>query len=471
MGRDNNTPVANTSNNHGNQQNINSAHTTPAPVPVVANPASLKAPTPVFQEQPVQIPIAKQSQQPQQQQNLLLSQIANPQMNSTQNPAPVVSQTNGPNKMGPQVVKVKLNKKNGGLGLSIVAARGTNQMDTGIYIKSVVPNGAAHDDARLSAGDQLLAVDENSLINVTQERAAELMCKSGPIVTLTVGKEAAYFHDLDALLNKSPLPQQNMLIQQPQQQQMPKPNLAAVSMPLLNKQNPPMPMNGNVNQHQLQPQQQQQQHQFGSMTLPRNHQQNQFNPSQQQQQQRTMSPIQPIHNQDNVTNSYRARSMSQEMLKSTEGPLPAGGQSIPINKQPYRPAINNSNGITSPQQQQQPQQIAHFRSLPNEQMRFGSERPAMHQHHMRQPMQSGSNLAQRQLPNEMGPRYGSERPSSHHFQQAPNFNQFSTSPTKQLNIQPKFRQSSLSEADEINYNQQQQHQQQQQHSQIGRAHV
>jgi len=88
--------------------------------------------------------------------------------------------------------------------LSIVAARGTNQITTGIYIKSVVPNGAAFDDGRLSAGDQLLAVDDASLVNVTQERAAELMCKSGPQVVLTVAKEAAYFHDLDALLNMLP---------------------------------------------------------------------------------------------------------------------------------------------------------------------------------------------------------------------------------------------------------------------------
>jgi len=78
---------------------------------------------------------------------------------------------------GPTVVKLKLSKKNNGLGLSIVAARGVNQINSGIYVKSVVPGGAADDDGRLDAGDQLLAVDEASLINVTQERAAELMCK------------------------------------------------------------------------------------------------------------------------------------------------------------------------------------------------------------------------------------------------------------------------------------------------------
>lgn len=56
---------------------------------------------------------------------------------------------------GPTIVKFKINKKNNGLGLSIVAARGTNQMHQGIYIKSVVPGGASDDDGRLNAGDQL----------------------------------------------------------------------------------------------------------------------------------------------------------------------------------------------------------------------------------------------------------------------------------------------------------------------------
>ena len=111
----------------------------------------------------------------------------------------------------PQVVTVQLQKKSGGLGLSIVAARGTNQPAAGIYVKSVVAGGAAHDDGRLAAGDQLLAVDASSLVGVTQERAAELMCRAGPLVSLTVAKEAAYFHDLDALLNKSPLPHHHML--------------------------------------------------------------------------------------------------------------------------------------------------------------------------------------------------------------------------------------------------------------------
>lgn len=40
----------------------------------------------------------------------------------------------------------------------------------GIYIKSVVPGGAADLDGRLQAGDQLLSVDKQSLIGITQEK-------------------------------------------------------------------------------------------------------------------------------------------------------------------------------------------------------------------------------------------------------------------------------------------------------------
>ena len=82
---------------------------------------------------------------------------------------------------------------------------------TGIYVKSVIPGGVASDDGRLVAGDQLLAVDDHSLVSVTQERATELMCKSGPLTMLTVAKEAAFYHDLnDILLEKSSAPIQTI---------------------------------------------------------------------------------------------------------------------------------------------------------------------------------------------------------------------------------------------------------------------
>uniref|UniRef100_A0AAY4CLK9 Afadin n=1 Tax=Denticeps clupeoides TaxID=299321 RepID=A0AAY4CLK9_9TELE len=101
----------------------------------------------------------------------------------------------------PEVVTVTL-KKHNGMGLSIVAAKGAGQDKLGIYIKSVVKAGAADMDGRLAAGDQLLSVDGRSLVGLSQERAAELMTRTGSVVTLEVAKQGAIYHGLATLLNQ-----------------------------------------------------------------------------------------------------------------------------------------------------------------------------------------------------------------------------------------------------------------------------
>uniref|UniRef100_A0A8D3E199 Afadin n=1 Tax=Scophthalmus maximus TaxID=52904 RepID=A0A8D3E199_SCOMX len=107
----------------------------------------------------------------------------------------------------PEVVTVTL-KKHNGMGLSIVAAKGAGQEKLGIYIKSVVKGGAADVDGRLAAGDQLLSVDGRSLVGLSQERAAELMTRTGSVVTLEVAKQGAIYHGLATLLNQpSPMMQ------------------------------------------------------------------------------------------------------------------------------------------------------------------------------------------------------------------------------------------------------------------------
>ncbi|CRK86937.1 CLUMA_CG000755, isoform E [Clunio marinus] len=102
----------------------------------------------------------------------------------------------------PEVQTIKLHKNTNGMGLSIVAAKGAGQDRLGIYIKSVVAGGAADADGRLQAGDQLLRVDGQSLIGITQERAADYLVRTGPIVTLEVAKQGAIFHGLATLLQQ-----------------------------------------------------------------------------------------------------------------------------------------------------------------------------------------------------------------------------------------------------------------------------
>ncbi|XP_053566893.1 afadin [Bombina bombina] len=117
--------------------------------------------------------------------------------------------TDMPLRKDPEIITVTL-KKQHGMGLSIVAAKGAGQDKLGIYIKSVVKGGAAEVDGRLAAGDQLLSVDGRSLVGLSQERAAELMTRTGSVVTLEVAKQGAIYHGLATLLNQpSPMMQRD----------------------------------------------------------------------------------------------------------------------------------------------------------------------------------------------------------------------------------------------------------------------
>ncbi|XP_078086236.1 afadin isoform X6 [Mustelus asterias] len=112
-----------------------------------------------------------------------------------------------PNRKEPEIITVTLKKQNG-MGLSIVAAKGAGQDKLGIYVKSVVKGGAADLDGRLAAGDQLLSVDGRSLVGLSQERAAELMTRTGSVVTLEIARQGAIYHGLATLLNQpSPMMQ------------------------------------------------------------------------------------------------------------------------------------------------------------------------------------------------------------------------------------------------------------------------
>lgn len=66
----------------------------------------------------------------------------------------------------------------------------------------MVPGGAADADGRLQAGDQLLKVDGQSLIGITQERAADYLVRTGPVVILEVAKQGAIYHGLAMLLQQ-----------------------------------------------------------------------------------------------------------------------------------------------------------------------------------------------------------------------------------------------------------------------------
>ncbi|XP_059503902.1 inaD-like protein isoform X2 [Stegostoma tigrinum] len=86
----------------------------------------------------------------------------------------------------PQCTNITLEKGPDGLGFSIVGGHGSPHGDLPIYVKTVFAKGAATDDSRLKRGDQILAVNGESLEGVTHEQAVAILKRQKGTVTLTV---------------------------------------------------------------------------------------------------------------------------------------------------------------------------------------------------------------------------------------------------------------------------------------------
>uniref|UniRef100_A0A914ED39 Afadin n=1 Tax=Acrobeloides nanus TaxID=290746 RepID=A0A914ED39_9BILA len=91
-----------------------------------------------------------------------------------------------------------------GIGLSIVAAQGVGDKSVGIYVKSVVEGSPAFKDGRLESGDQLLSVNRQSLLDISQEQAAQKIANSGSSVHFEVAKHKAMSNGLQAWLQTTP---------------------------------------------------------------------------------------------------------------------------------------------------------------------------------------------------------------------------------------------------------------------------
>ncbi|XP_040216741.1 inaD-like protein isoform X5 [Rana temporaria] len=81
---------------------------------------------------------------------------------------------------------ILLEKGADGLGFSIVGGYGSPHGDLPIYVKTVFSKGAAAVDGRLKRGDQILAVNDESLEGVTHEEAVAILKRQKGNVTLTV---------------------------------------------------------------------------------------------------------------------------------------------------------------------------------------------------------------------------------------------------------------------------------------------
>uniref|UniRef100_A0A7N5JUJ7 PATJ crumbs cell polarity complex component n=1 Tax=Ailuropoda melanoleuca TaxID=9646 RepID=A0A7N5JUJ7_AILME len=81
---------------------------------------------------------------------------------------------------------ITLEKGSEGLGFSIVGGYGSPHGDLPIYVKTIFTKGAAADDGRLKRGDQILAVNGETLEGVTHEQAVAILKHQTGTVTLTV---------------------------------------------------------------------------------------------------------------------------------------------------------------------------------------------------------------------------------------------------------------------------------------------
>ncbi|XP_042305020.1 multiple PDZ domain protein isoform X13 [Sceloporus undulatus] len=86
----------------------------------------------------------------------------------------------------PQYKTITLDRGPDGLGFSIVGGYGSPHGDLPIYVKTVFAKGAAAEDGRLKRGDQIIAVNGQSLEGVTHEEAVSILKRTKGTVTLTV---------------------------------------------------------------------------------------------------------------------------------------------------------------------------------------------------------------------------------------------------------------------------------------------
>ncbi|XP_032880228.1 tyrosine-protein phosphatase non-receptor type 13 isoform X3 [Amblyraja radiata] len=86
------------------------------------------------------------------------------------------------------IFQVELAKIENSLGLSVTGGINTSVRHGGIYVKAIIPDGAAEADGRIRKGDRVLSVNDISLDGVTHKQAVETLRSTGQVVTLLLEK-------------------------------------------------------------------------------------------------------------------------------------------------------------------------------------------------------------------------------------------------------------------------------------------
>ncbi|XP_010605005.1 tyrosine-protein phosphatase non-receptor type 13 isoform X5 [Fukomys damarensis] len=84
--------------------------------------------------------------------------------------------------------EVELAKNENSLGISVTGGVNTSVKHGGIYVKAVIPKGAAESDGRIHKGDRVLAVNGVSLEGATHKQAVEILRNTGQVVHLLLEK-------------------------------------------------------------------------------------------------------------------------------------------------------------------------------------------------------------------------------------------------------------------------------------------
>ncbi|XP_075854771.1 tyrosine-protein phosphatase non-receptor type 13 isoform X8 [Microcebus murinus] len=86
------------------------------------------------------------------------------------------------------IFEVELTKNDNSLGISVTGGVNTSVRHGGIYVKAVIPKGAAESDGRIHKGDRVLAVNGVSLEGATHKQAVETLRNTGQVVHLLLEK-------------------------------------------------------------------------------------------------------------------------------------------------------------------------------------------------------------------------------------------------------------------------------------------
>uniref|UniRef100_A0A8C3L580 Tyrosine-protein phosphatase non-receptor type 13 n=1 Tax=Chrysolophus pictus TaxID=9089 RepID=A0A8C3L580_CHRPC len=91
------------------------------------------------------------------------------------------------------IFEVELAKKDNGLGISVTVLFDKGGVNTsikhgGIYVKAVIPKGAAEEDGKIEKGDRVLSVNGVSLEGATHKQAVEMLRNTGQVVHLLLEK-------------------------------------------------------------------------------------------------------------------------------------------------------------------------------------------------------------------------------------------------------------------------------------------